>query len=78
MSSFISAEDMATAYWRRMRRAALREVEFRLHQLRQGSPETLRYWLAVHTALEKKNALLEKQKAPNVVSIAPRKEALPV
>jgi len=56
----ITAEQMAMNYWRRMRRASLREVEQRLAQLRTGSPATLRYWLEVHSFLEKKALIQER------------------
>lgn len=49
----ISAEKLASAYWRKMRFAAIREVELRLQHYKSASPQTLRYWLAVHTALER-------------------------
>jgi len=57
----ISPEEMALHYWQRMRRASLKEIEARMAQLKGGSPQTLRYWLQVHTILEKKAALTERK-----------------
>lgn len=48
----VEAEEMALSYWNRMRRFALKEVEFKLAQFKHASPNTVRYWLAVHSWLE--------------------------
>lgn len=56
----VTPQEMGIMYWRRMRRAALKEVEQRLVQLKGCSASTLKYWLEVHTWLEQKAASNER------------------
>lgn len=59
--NIVQPEEMARAYWQRLRRGAIKEVELKLTQFKHASSKTIRYWLTVHGILEKKAALTERK-----------------
>jgi hypothetical protein len=47
-------EQVAWTYWRKKRAHAIQEIELKLSQFKTASPNTIKFWLAVHAWLEKK------------------------
>lgn len=63
----LSAEELADFYWFKMRRAAIKEVQFKISQSRDATPGTTEYWVRVLCCLERKAAIADDRRERNRV-----------
>lgn len=61
LTTSVTPEQLGAMYWRKMRRAAIFEVELKLSNFKHATPNTIRYWLSVHSFLESKAAQAERK-----------------